>query len=82
METRKSCLVEEKMIEIAGILAISVEGRIEEIRASIRGLLVKEFGCKKPFENSKRKKRVKGTRELVNLASSINYDCGVKLLGS
>lgn len=28
---KKSCLVEEKMFEIAGILGISVEGRIKEI---------------------------------------------------
>lgn len=58
-ETR-GCLVEEKMIEIAGILGISMEGRIEEIRACIRGMIDKEFGCNQTFDNPKRKRKRRG----------------------
>lgn len=35
------------MLEIARILGIVVEGRIEELRACILGMINDEFGCKK-----------------------------------
>lgn len=47
----KNCLIEEKIIEIARIIGISVEGRIEEIRACIQGMIAEEFGSKKGYEN-------------------------------
>lgn len=56
----KNSLVKEKMLEIAGILGIVVEGRIEEIRTCIRGMTVKEFGHKKGYENLTFKKSQKG----------------------
>lgn len=46
-DDEKSCFVKEKMLEIARILGIVVEGRIEELRACIRGMINEEFGCKK-----------------------------------
>lgn len=77
------------MLEIVGILGITVEGRIKEIRACIRGMIVKEFRRKKGYENSNIQKKPKGSRKVANLVSSINPDrwvgvqlAGVKLLGS
>lgn len=72
-------LVEETMIEIARILGIAVDGKIEEVRACIRWMIGEEFGCKTRTVSSKSKKKPKGYRELSSLASSINYNhrgCG------
>lgn len=68
-------LVEETMIEIARILGIAVDGKIEEVRACIRWMI----GRKTRTVSSKSKKKPKGYRELSSLASSINYNrrgCG------
>lgn len=70
----KNWLVEEKMLDIAGILGIIVEGRIEEIHACICGMIAEEFGRTKGYENSKIRRKPKGSRELANLASLIIYD--------
>lgn len=46
IDAERRCHVEEKMIEIARILGITVEGRIKEISACIRGMIDEEFGRK------------------------------------
>lgn len=59
------------MLEVARILGISMEGIMEDKRVCIRGMLVEEKGR---VLNVRCRKKPKGTRELVNLASSVNYD--------
>lgn len=59
------------MLEVAQILGISMEGIMEDKRVCIRGMLVEEKGR---VLNVRSRKKPKGTRELVNLASSVNYD--------
>lgn len=69
-EENAKLLVEEKMLQISQILGISVKGRMEDIRAGIREMISKEGG--KNIAVQSRKKQ-KGHRELLSLASSINY---------
>lgn len=63
--------IEEKMLELAHILGILMEGRMDDIRDCIREMISEEKGR----DNATRsRKKQQGSRELVNLASSINYD--------
>lgn len=65
--------IEEKMLDIARILGITMHDNIHELRDCIRSLVEQE---KRTSYNvvSKGRRKTKGSRELVNLASSINYD--------
>lgn len=67
-------LIEEKMFEIAHILGINVEGRIGKLRTLIRQMLEQESGCNLQSVARKDIKRPKKSRELLNLASSTNYE--------
>lgn len=80
--------IEDKMIEIAHILGVNVEGRIEELKVLIREIVEQEHGRKNQSGVPKARRKPKGSRELLNLASSINYDKqgvekkkGVEMLG-
>lgn len=79
-------LTEERMIDIASTLGISVEDRLGELRSFFCEMVKKGKGRGTDATNSKKKSRAK--RELDKLVFSVNNDrpvgnkeLGVQLLG-
>lgn len=66
-------VIEEKMIEIAHILGITVEGRIGDLGDFIVRWLSKKMGTPQSIIR-KDTKILKGDMELLNMTSSINYE--------
>lgn len=52
-------VIEEKIIDIANILGITMEGGFEELRACIRGMFEKEIRRKKSQAEAKSRKKKK-----------------------
>ena len=80
---KTSRFIEEKMIEIANVLGISMDDRLGGLRSLIRDMM-KVKG--RSTGGHKTKKKSKAQREFEQLAFSVNYDhadkhMGVALLG-
>eukprot|EP00268_Persea_americana_P020801 TRINITY_DN20872_c1_g1_i1.p2 TRINITY_DN20872_c1_g1~~TRINITY_DN20872_c1_g1_i1.p2 ORF type:complete len:160 (-),score=40.87 TRINITY_DN20872_c1_g1_i1:730-1209(-) len=81
-------LIEGKMIEIAQILGIFMEGKLGEMSRFIREMLTRRRGVVNTKRFLRGGKKTKTLRELEKSATSINYDrqvgdgkMGVQLVG-
>lgn len=81
-----SLIIEVNLLKVVGILGISVEGHIGELRRFVSKMV--EEDKRKQKGGNQSKKKTKAQRELDKLAFFVNYDSqisdnedGVKLLG-
>lgn len=66
----KNCMDKEKMLEIV----VQWRAELQRFVHVFEGWLMGRLGAKNGYDKSKSKKKSKGSRELANLVSSINYD--------
>ena len=71
-EAEESRIIEEKLVQIANILGISMHDQLGDLRSFIYNMLQKERDQYVEINKSKKKTRVQ--RELDKLACSFNYE--------